>query len=585
MTATAVILPSGETLGGYRIGEVIGVGGMSVVYRAEQLSLHREIALKVLSLELGKDEIFSERFRREGTHVARLDHPNVIPIYDAGEDKGRLFLAMRLVEGMTLAERMRAEPLSAEETLRILGPIADGLDAAHADGLVHRDIKPQNILLTERGHPYLTDFGVAKRVETAGLTATGGFVGSFHYAAPEQVLGTATSPATDIYALTAVLYQCLTGALPYARYTDAGVLFAQVNEPPPNSPLAEARGFNDVLGHGMAKDPADRYASAGGPDRRCGAIGPGAAGRVPASAPDFFRNPPSLWTKRTPQKNAVAGAVRHPALRPSCQTGDRTLPRGEGTSDACSSCQLVWRSSEAQSRGCCSAAADRRRLHRTSPKPARGDHLPHAVDQDAWSVRGLRGDAGWPRVRLGPDRARVGRVDPGRRSTRRLRRRSRWASAGPEDPVWASHVRKAHLANGSEVAVYSWTIVGGRAIDAWVIPTVRGDLAILCSAPVSATARPSGMRGDGGSRAREWGAAVGGWTRPCTRTLGAADRQRCRSESAHPGGHLSRASSSPSDCGDGDRTGRRTSRDVPEKTACALALRADDVSTRRRFRC
>ena len=108
---------------------------------------------------------------------------------------------MRLVEGMTLAERMRAEPLSADETLQILGPIADGLDAAHASGLVHRDVKPQNILLTERGHPYLTDFGVAKRVETAGLTATGGFVGSFHYAAPEQVLGTPTSPATDIYAL------------------------------------------------------------------------------------------------------------------------------------------------------------------------------------------------------------------------------------------------------------------------------------------------------------------------------------------------------------------------------------------------
>ena len=195
-------------------------------------------------------------------HVARLDHPNVIPIYDAGKDKGRLFLAMRLVDGMTLAERMRVEPLSAEETLHILGPIADGLDAAHATGLVHRDVKPQNILITERGHPYLTDFGVAKRVESAGLTATGGFVGSFHYAAPEQVLGTPTSPATDIYALTAVLYQCLTGAVPYARYTDAGVLFAHVNEPPPRLPLPEAREFNGVIERGMAKDAVDRYPSA-----------------------------------------------------------------------------------------------------------------------------------------------------------------------------------------------------------------------------------------------------------------------------------------------------------------------------------
>ena len=133
-TATAVILPPGETLGGFRVIDVLGIGGMAVVYRAEQLSLHREVALKVLSAELGRDDVFSERFRREGMHVSRLDHPNIIPIYDAGADKGRLFLAMRLVDGMTLAERIRADPLSATETLRILRPIADGLDCAHAAG-------------------------------------------------------------------------------------------------------------------------------------------------------------------------------------------------------------------------------------------------------------------------------------------------------------------------------------------------------------------------------------------------------------------------------------------------------------------
>src|SRR5579884_136813 len=256
-----MVMAPGEVLGGYRILEVIGIGGMAIVYRAEQMSLGRHVALKVLSPELGRDEAFQERFRREGKHVASLEHPHVVTVYDSGEADGRLFLAMRFVEGSTLADRMRAGALPARETLSILRPIGDALEAAHGMGLVHRDVKPQNILLADRGHPYLADFGIAKGAHTNGLTVTGGFLGSFNYAAPEQALGRPTTAATDVYALTAVLYQCLTGQVPYPRDTDAGVLLAHVNEPPPTvEPTVPAtREFNAVIARGMAKAPADRY--------------------------------------------------------------------------------------------------------------------------------------------------------------------------------------------------------------------------------------------------------------------------------------------------------------------------------------
>ena len=263
MSATAAILSPGDTLGGYRILDVIGIGGMAIVYRAEQMSLGREVALKVLAPELSRDEAFRERFRREGKNVAALDHTHIVTVHDSGEVDGRFYLAMRLVKGATLADRMRDGGLNAEETLQILVPIADALDTAHEIGLVHRDVKPQNILLSGRGEVYLADFGVARSAQTQGLTATGGFVGSFNYAAPEQALGKPTSEATDVYALTAVLFQCLTGQVPFPRDTDAGVLLAHISVPPPALDGPEAGEFNAVVAKGMAKDPAARYASAG----------------------------------------------------------------------------------------------------------------------------------------------------------------------------------------------------------------------------------------------------------------------------------------------------------------------------------
>ncbi|HEV7753844.1 MAG TPA: protein kinase [Baekduia sp.] len=262
MAVASLILPPGTLLGGYRVEDVIGIGGMAVVYRAEQLNLGRAVALKVLSAELSRDPIFRERFRREGKHVAALEHPNIIPIYDADEEEGRLYLATRLIDGETLAQRMTSRGLSADETLALLAPIADALDAAHADGVIHRDVKPQNILLTARDHPFLADFGVAKSSNGHGLTASGSFLGSVSYASPEQIRGESLTSASDIYSLAAVLYQCLTGQVPYPRDTDASVMHAHLSEPPPVLPAAAGR-LQDVVSRGMAKLPEHRYESAG----------------------------------------------------------------------------------------------------------------------------------------------------------------------------------------------------------------------------------------------------------------------------------------------------------------------------------
>ena len=265
MATTSTLLRPGDVLGGFCVEDVIGVGGMAIVYRAEQVSLGRPVALKVLSSRLTSDPSFRERFRREGTHAAALEHPNIVPVYDSGEEDGLLYLAMRLVEGTNLAELVQTRGVTADQTIELLRPIASALDTAHAGGLIHRDVKPQNILITAQNHPYLADFGVSKGSNTYGLTATGGFVGSVNYAAPEQINGLTLTPASDVYALTAVLYQCLTGRVPYERETDAGIMQAHLTAPPPTLPSTGGADtdFHSVLARGMAKDPGARYGHAG----------------------------------------------------------------------------------------------------------------------------------------------------------------------------------------------------------------------------------------------------------------------------------------------------------------------------------
>jgi hypothetical protein len=264
VAAPTTILRSGEILGGYRIDDVLGIGGMAVVYRAYQISLNRPVALKVLSREVTHDDVFRERFRREAMHAATLEHPHIVPVYDTGEHAGHLYIAMRLIEGGTLADRVHGTGLTPDGTLRILRPLAAALDAAHGLGLVHRDIKPENILLAPGDYPYLGDFGVAKGHETRGLTEAGGFVGTAHYASPEQIRAEPLTPASDIYSFTAMAFECLTGQVPYPKETDAGVMQAHLVEPPPKldiEGLPAAGALQEVIVRGMAKTPDERYGS------------------------------------------------------------------------------------------------------------------------------------------------------------------------------------------------------------------------------------------------------------------------------------------------------------------------------------
>jgi hypothetical protein len=258
-------LEKGKTLAGYRVEGVLGQGGMGVVYEATQLSLNRTVALKLLAANLGDDPAFRERFRREGLLQAQIDHPNIVTVYEAGDTDEGLFLAMRLVRGPNLKDMIVARELDAGRTLRILSPVADALDAAHAQGLIHRDIKPQNILVSGRDHAYLADFGLTKAPGEKSLTKTGQFVGTLDYISPEQIRGKPASKQSDIYALAAVLYECLSGVVPYPKDSEAAVLYAHMSDDPPL--VTEARpelpaALDDVIKRAMSKNPEERHDSA-----------------------------------------------------------------------------------------------------------------------------------------------------------------------------------------------------------------------------------------------------------------------------------------------------------------------------------
>ena len=259
------MLENGTKVAGYEIEGILGHGGMGVVYEARQLALGRKVALKILAGTLGMDPSFKERFRNEGRIQAAIDHPHIVTVFEAGEWEDSLFIAMRLVRGPNLKEMIIARELEGARTLRILRPIAEALDAAHEAGLIHRDIKPQNILVGSRDRAYLADFGLTKGIDDAGLTQTGQFVGTIDYISPEQIRGETTTSACDIYALAAVLYECLTGAVPYPKPSDAAVMYAHLSEPPPL--VTEQRpelppNLDEVICKAMDKDPGARHPSA-----------------------------------------------------------------------------------------------------------------------------------------------------------------------------------------------------------------------------------------------------------------------------------------------------------------------------------
>jgi len=259
---------AGSVVAGYRIEEVAGRGSMGVVYRATQLVLQRPVALKLIATESAHDTSFRERFQRESQLAASIDHPNVIPIYEAGEVDGSLFLAMRFVEGTDLGALIGAQgTLAPAHAVRIVAQVAAGLSAAHALGLVHRDVKPANVLIAagEDEHVYLADFGLTKHASSAGgLTQPGTFVGTLDYSAPEVIRGDAADSRADVYALGCVLFHCLTGRPPFMRDSDVATMYAHLHDDAPApSTLAGIPGSLDaVVAKALAKDPGERYATA-----------------------------------------------------------------------------------------------------------------------------------------------------------------------------------------------------------------------------------------------------------------------------------------------------------------------------------
>jgi serine/threonine protein kinase len=347
---------AGAQIAGYRLAEQIGWGGMAVVYRARDVRLERWVALKILAPEIAGDGSFRRRFISESRAAAAVDHPHIIPVFEAGEAGGALFIAMRYVGGgdvRTLVRRLG--PLDPARAGRIVGQVGAALDAAHAAGLVHRDVKPANMLLgvvAGGGHPdhvYLSDFGLSKQaLAVAGLTQTGQFVGTLDYMAPEQIESRPVEGRTDQYALACAAFEMLSGEPPFHRGADLGLLFAQLSEAPPA--LTARRPdlppeVDQVLVRALARSPAGRYPSclefAASLRAACGLEGgasgqlrpwpPRAAAEV-AGAPGAGRpgQPPSAPAAPPyPARNLAApGSHRHRPGPTAVETGSASAGRG-----------------------------------------------------------------------------------------------------------------------------------------------------------------------------------------------------------------------------------------------------------------
>ncbi len=255
----------GELIAGrYELHELVGSGGMSNVFRAHDRLLERSVAIKVLHEQYSADEDYVERFRREARSVAQLAHPNIVTVIDRGEEDGRQYIVFEYVEGENLKGLLSHGALPVDQALRYGLQIAGALDFAHKRGLVHRDVKPQNVLLTEEGEPKVTDFGIARSVDVQSVTQSGTVLGTSDYIAPEQARGEQVDQRTDIYSLGVVLYELLTGEVPYSGDNFVAVAMQHLHEPVP-SVLDQRRDvpvrLDLAVQRAMAKDPADRFES------------------------------------------------------------------------------------------------------------------------------------------------------------------------------------------------------------------------------------------------------------------------------------------------------------------------------------
>jgi serine/threonine protein kinase len=339
-------LSIGSTFGDYRLEAVAGRGGMGVVFRATELALGRTVALKVIASDLAQELDFRQRFQRELSFVVALEHPNVVPVYRAGEVDNVLYIAMRYIRGTDLRELLADRgPMSPHEAGRVIAQIGAALDEAHSMGLVHRDVKPANVIVDARGsdnHVYLTDFGLSKHVTSTGaLTHPGVWVGTPNYIAPEQVLGMPVNARADVYSLTCLLFETLAGQVPYPRENEMATLFAHVQDDPP-SLLAVAphlpERLEDVIRRGMAKKQEERYPSAGDLAEATVAAIQGrpvvrservvAQGRAALSSPDLMLPSTQEYGDRPQQLDAELAETRLPE-RPRRERME-TIVRGPG---------------------------------------------------------------------------------------------------------------------------------------------------------------------------------------------------------------------------------------------------------------
>jgi streptogramin lyase/predicted Ser/Thr protein kinase len=330
----------GDVFVGHRIEGLAGRGGMGVVYRATDVELERLVALKVITPALAEEEDFRRRFVAESKAAASIEHPNVIPVYYAGEREGVLFIVMRYIDGPDLRALVRAQgQLDPERAAHIVAQVGAALDAAHAHGLVHRDVKPANVLLGEEDHAYLTDFGLTKRTATTGdhgASRAGGWVGTLGYVAPEQIRGGRIDARTDVYALGCVLAYALTGNAPFMRESDEATLWAHLNSPPPSEEVPPE--FEGVIARALAKDPSDRYPSAGDLGRAALA----AAGRSAATRPE---------------RNVARGAAAPPGLTsPTAATARISSPDSETRPSPADATVVTARDGEAGRGGAALAA-------------------------------------------------------------------------------------------------------------------------------------------------------------------------------------------------------------------------------------
>jgi hypothetical protein len=329
-------LSEGDEFAGYRVERRLGRGGMGILYLAVEPGLERRVALKLIAPEAASDEVFAKRFAEESRIAASIEHPNVVPIYAAGEEGGVPWIAMRYVAGSDLQRRIAREGrLEPGDAVRLIAQLGNGLDAIHSAGLVHRDVKPANVLLggdpgTE--HAYITDFGVARNLATqSGLTQTGRFVGTLDYVAPEQISGGPIDARVDVYALGCLLFQLLTGEVPFPREGEAARLYAHLHDPPLAPSLyatAVPMALDDVVVRAMSKAPEDRHPSAGDLGRAAEAALSGTAVPVPERTVATG----AAATRETPRPEPRPGEVETARLpdEPAAERPRRPLLLGAG---------------------------------------------------------------------------------------------------------------------------------------------------------------------------------------------------------------------------------------------------------------